>query len=55
MGWIGDGFKQMGKRLSTKGTGLAVPYSYQADDGFTGCGKTKFFEGDGLQAVRKWL
>jgi hypothetical protein len=21
--------------------------------GFTGCGKTKFFEGDGLQAVRK--
>jgi hypothetical protein len=23
--------------------------------GFTGCGKTEFFEGDGLQAVRKRL
>jgi hypothetical protein len=23
------------------------------DDGFTGCGNAKFFEGDGLQAVRK--
>jgi hypothetical protein len=24
-----------------------------AIEGFTGCGKTEFFEGDGLQAVRK--
>jgi hypothetical protein len=24
-----------------------------ADEGFRGCGKTKFLEGDGLQAVHK--
>jgi len=36
-----------------QGTTSVVPHTDQKNSGFTGCGKTKFFEGDGLQAVRK--
>jgi hypothetical protein len=35
------------------GQTLVVPLCLKLRRAFTGCGKTKFFEGDGLQAVRK--
>jgi hypothetical protein len=38
-----------------QGTTSVVPLKVNKDMGFTGCGKTEFFEGDGLQAVRKRL
>jgi hypothetical protein len=38
-----------------QGTTLVVPPKNGRMLGFTGCGKTEFFEGDGLQAVRKRL
>ena len=36
-----------------QGTTSVVPKNTSRTEGSTGCGKTKFFEGDGLQAVRK--
>src|SRR5882724_4702267 len=37
-----------GTNVETQGTALAVPHKDRVDEGFTGRGKTKFFEGDGF-------
>jgi hypothetical protein len=34
-GCVGEGISQMGKRLLTKGTGLAVPHRTLTEDGFS--------------------
>jgi hypothetical protein len=38
-----------------EGHGFSRATPTSIEEGFTGCGKTEFFEGDGLQAVRKRL
>jgi hypothetical protein len=43
--------RMLNKSALYQGTTSVVPYNNRMDEGFTGCGKTKFFEGYGLQPV----
>jgi hypothetical protein len=46
-------FESISRKRFVSGHDFSRAAKAANDEGFTGCGKTKFFEGDGLQAVRK--